>query len=155
MRLAGVVLLLAGVSMASDAAPGGDAGPHPHPSLAPAEVVRIQVEALRDNDAQDRGIAIAFRFASADNRRSTGPLSRFAAMLKREPYLLLLRHTEALYGPVTVAGRRAAQRVTLIAPGRAPVTFVFHLAREDAAGELQDCWLSDAVQVVESRNRAA
>ena len=54
----------------------------PDPALSPGDVVRIQLEALRRNDEQDRGIAVAFRFASPANRTNTGPLSRFIAMIK-------------------------------------------------------------------------
>ena len=153
---AALLVLLIGAAPAGDVAPPqADDGPHPHPSLAPADVVRIQLEALRDNDAADSGIAIAYRFASPDNRRSTGPLARFAAMIKREPYAMMLRYTDAVYGPVTVAGRRAAQRVVLSAPGRAPVTYVFHLTRQEDAGPLQECWMTEAVQAVAYAGRQA
>lgn len=151
-----LLALLIGVAVPGHGAPRqADDGPHPHPSLAPADVVRIQIEALRGNDAADRGIAIAYRFASPDNRRSTGPLGRFAAMIKQEPYVMMLRHTHAVYGPVTVAGRRAAQRVVLSAPGRAPVTYVFHLARQEDAGPLHGCWMTEAVQAVDYAGRQA
>lgn len=153
---AALLVLLIGAALPGDGAPPqADDGPHPHPSLTPAEIVRIQIEALRANDAADRGIAIAYRFASPDNRRSTGPLARFAAMIKREPYATMLRHTDAEYGPVTVAGRRAAQRVVLSAPGRPPVTYVFHLARQEDPGPLHGCWMTEAVQAVEYAGRQA
>jgi hypothetical protein len=152
---AAVLALLLGVALPGHGAAGKPAGPHPHPSLSPAEVVRIQLEALRANDAGDSGIEIAFRFASPDNKRSTGPLSRFAAMIKQDPYAMMLRYSDVVYGPVTVAGRRAAQRVTLSTPGRAPVTYVFHLARQEIAGPLQECWMTEAVQVVEYQGRQA
>lgn len=156
MGLAAALALLLGVVLPGHGAPpDADDGPHPHPSLAPADVVRIQLEALRGNDADDRGIEIAYRFASPDNRRSIGPLSRFATMIKREPYAMMLRYTDVEYGPVTVAGRRAAQRVILSAPGRTPVTYVFHLARQEIAGPLHGCWMTEAVQAVEYQGRQA
>lgn len=153
-RAAAALWLLAAARAGHGAQPGDD-DVQPHPSLSPADVVRIQLEALRGNDAQDSGIAVAFRFASPDNRRSTGPLPRFAAMIKREPYALMLHYTDVIYGPVTVAGRRAAQRVILSAPGRAPSTYVFHLARHEGPGPLHGCWLTDAVQVVDDQARQA
>lgn len=148
-------MLVLGVALPDQHATGADGGPHPHPSLGPADVVRMQLEAIRGNDVVDSGIAIAFRFASPDNQRATGPLSRFAAMIKQEPYAMMLRYTDVAYGPVTVAGRRAAQRVTLSTPGRTSVTYVFHLSRQDAVGPLQGCWMTEAVQVVEYRGRQA
>ena len=85
-------LLLAATLLAS--APAASADPLaedlvPDPALTPEQVVRIQLEALRNNDAGDRGIAVAFRFASPGNRQNTGPLPRFkkrhlAALLKQQ-----------------------------------------------------------------------
>ncbi len=120
----------------------------PAPGLTPAEVVRIQLEALRENGTDDRGIAVAFRFASPGNKRSTGPLPRFAAMIKEGPYALMLRFTDADYAPVQVRGRFAAQRVTLAAPGQVPVSYVFYLSRQDTDGPLKECWMTDGVNVV-------
>jgi hypothetical protein len=49
----------------------------PSPLLSPDEVVKIQVAALKDNDASNSGIELTFRFASPENRSTTGPLDRF------------------------------------------------------------------------------
>ena len=131
------------------------AGARPLPTLAPEDVVRIQLEALRRNDTGDGGIAIAFRFATPDNRRSTGPLSRFARMIKQGPFALMLTFTVAEYGPVEVVDRRARQRVTLFAPGVAPVTYVFYLERQAEQGPLMDCWMTAGVQAVPGKGQAA
>ena len=120
----------------------------PAPALAPQEVVRIQLEALRVNGSDDRGIAVAFRFASPGNKQSTGPLPRFAGMIRNGPYALMLRFTDADYAPVMVAGRFAYQKVTLTAPGEVPVTYVFYLSRQETGGPLSECWMTDAVSIV-------
>jgi hypothetical protein len=56
----------------------------PDPALSPAEVVEIQLTALQANDAPqtDAGIAQIWVFAHPDNKRMTGPLPRFAQMIK-------------------------------------------------------------------------
>ena len=72
----------------------------PAPELSPGDVVRIQLEALRHNDDRNRGIDVAFRFASPANRASTGPLSRFIGMIRNGPYALMLGFGAASYGPV-------------------------------------------------------
>jgi Domain of unknown function (DUF4864) len=65
----------------------------PHPGLSPAEVVAIQLEALQANAAEnDAGIAQTWAFAHPDNKRMTGPLPRFAQMLKSPRYRMLLNH---------------------------------------------------------------
>ena len=117
----------------------------PNPALSPGEVIRIQLEALRHNDGQDRGIAVAFRFASPANRASTGPLSRFIPMIKEGPYALMLDFRDAVYGPVETVSDRARQRVTLTG-ARASMTYWFYLSRQSEPPYV-DCWMTDAVYI--------
>ena len=117
----------------------------PDPGLSPGDVIRIQLEALRHNDHQDRGIAVAFRFASPANRANTGPLSRFIAMIEQGPYALMLDFREADYGPVETVANQARQRITLTG-ARASMTYWFILSRQSEA-PYADCWMTDAVYI--------
>jgi hypothetical protein len=82
----------------------------PDKDLAPGEVVRIVVDALRDNDAKDNGIAITFDFASPANQKATGPLERFVPLVKSPAYAPMLNHRSAEYGTRARAGRRRRRR---------------------------------------------
>lgn len=115
----------------------------PDPTLSPAEIVRIQLEALRNNDEQDRGIAVAFRFASPANRANTGPLARFIPMIKHGPYALMLDFRDATYDPVETFTDRARQRVTLTG-AREIMTYWFYLSRQ-AEPPYVGCWMTDSV----------
>ena len=115
----------------------------PNPGLAPEQVVRIQLDALRNNDLDNRGIEVAFRFASPANRVNTGPLSRFIRMIRHGPYSLMLDYENAAYHPVEIVDNRARQRVTLIGAGLA-VDYEFYLSLQPD-GEWQGCWMTDAV----------
>ena len=53
----------------------------PSPLLTPEQVLTNQILALRRTD--DAGIALCFNFASPANKRITGPLARFATMIRR------------------------------------------------------------------------
>lgn len=128
-------------------------GPVPAPELRPQDVVRIQLEALQANDEQDGGIGVAFRFASPSNKRSTGPLPRFAQMIKTGPYALMLVYRSAAYEEVEVAEDRARQRVTLVGD-RGAVGFEFYLSRQ-REGDCVGCWMTDAVTVVPVSARPA
>lgn len=159
-RLTGPVLVAAALALAplSEAAESGAGDPLgdalvPAPGLSPAEVVRIQLEALRHNDERDRGIEVAFRFASPANREQTGPLPRFIRMIKQGPYILMLGFREARYGTVEVRDGRARQRVTLTG-ARAWVSYWFYLSRQTKA-PYADCWMTDAVFVEPARGRSA
>ena len=125
----------------------------PRPGLSPGEVIRIQIEALRHNDEQDRGIEVAFRFASPANRVTTGPLPRFIRMIRRGPYALMLDFREASYGTVEVREEVARQRVTLTG-ARSRVSYWFYLSRQSKA-PFAGCWMTDAVFVERVPGRAA
>lgn len=157
---AAVVALCAPAALAGDAAmtEPGTSDPLsddlvPRPGLAPAEVVRIQLEALRNNDERDRGIEVAFRFASPANRASTGPLPRFVRMIVDGPYSLMLEFRKASYGAVEIRAERARQRVTLTGP-RARISYWFLLSRQSEA-PCAGCWMTDAVYVERIDTKAA
>ena len=117
----------------------------PAPTLSPDDVIRIQIEALRNNDESDRGVEVAFRFASPSNKSNTGPLTRFAAMLKSGPYALMLGFQKADFEPVEVRDDRARQRVTLT-DNRQSLSFWFYLSRQSSE-PFVDCWMTDAVLI--------
>ena len=125
----------------------------PRPGLSPGEVIRIQLEALRNNDEQDRGIEVAFRFASPANRETTGPLPRFIRMIRQGPYALMLDFREASYGTVEVREEVARQRVTLTG-ARSRVSYWFYLSRQSKA-PFAGCWMTDAVFVERVPGRTA
>ena len=108
-------------------------------------MVRIQLEALQNNDTKDKGIAVAFRFASPENKRSTGPLERFARMLKEEPYRVLLNHEKVTYCPVELIGGGVQQRIILHTKN-GMYQVVFELSRRKVEPCL-GCWLTDSVLV--------
>eukprot|EP00039_Didymoeca_costata_P006925 m.94662 g.94662 ORF g.94662 m.94662 type:complete len:270 (-) comp13455_c0_seq4:167-976(-) len=54
----------------------------PGPDVLPEDVVRLQMEALRnDRNCHPAGISACFAFASPDNKAATGPLDRFIRMI--------------------------------------------------------------------------
>ena len=124
----------------------------PDPDLTPEEVVAIQLRALQLNDQQDRGIAVAFRFASPQNRASTGPLPRFAGMIRNGPYSSMLNHVSAACQDPLVRGNEAMQRVAVTASDGLVINYVFILSRQSSE-PYQDCWMTDAV-VIESVRRS-
>ena len=104
----------------------------PSPELTPEQVVQIQLNALRHNDSRNRGIEVAFRFASPNNKLQTGPLARFIHMLQQGPYNLMLAYDHAVYDAVEIEENYARQRVTLVGSGLV-VAYEFYLSRQPKA----------------------
>lgn len=126
-----------------------DSLPEPAPELSPKEVVRLQVEALGENDTPraDAGIEAAFNFASPANKRATGPLSRFRRLFETPAYGPMIGHEGATYSAPRVDGTVARMGVILTTETGARVGYLFRLSKQ---GEppCKDCWMTDAVQRV-------
>jgi hypothetical protein len=120
--------------------------PHPEPSLSPSQVVSIVLNALQHNDdpQPDAGIATTFEFASPANREETGPLPRFALMIKNPAYRVMLGFRRATRGPLEQDGSRARQRVVIVGRDGSEVTYVFLLSKQ-SDGPYANCWMTDAV----------
>jgi hypothetical protein len=120
----------------------------PAPGLNPSAVVRIQVEALRNKSLLDEGIELTYRFASPGNKRVTGPLVRFTAMVRSAPYDRLLNHRSARYGPLAVSDDEAYQRVIITDSEGKEIVYHWVLSRQ-SGGQFKDCWMTDAVVPVQ------
>lgn len=125
----------------------------PTPELTPREVVELQLQAFRENDEEDRGVEVAFRFASPRNKRVTGPLERFARMMKGPLYRAMLVYDEAEYGETLVRGRVAMQRVALTV-GERRLSYEFYLVRQEG-GPFDQCWMTESVQIVPNQEPSA
>ena len=64
------------------------------PMISPEAAVHIQLRAMLNNDvpSPDSGIRKVWAFAHPENKRLTGPLQRFTAMIKGPDYAMLLNH---------------------------------------------------------------
>lgn len=143
---AAVFLALLTMPLAPVAARSASHGAFPGPEYGPADVVRIQVQALANNDTPYRnaGIEVAFRFASPANKRITGPLWRFIRMLYGPAYRPFLHHKVAHFGHVDIQGSEATQTVILTTANGQRVGYVFRLSRQRGA-PCTACWMTDGV----------
>jgi len=123
-----------------------DSLPQPTPDLSPKEVVRVQVEALADNDEPypDAGIEAAFRFASPANKEATGPLDRFRTLFDTPNYGPMIDHEAARYSEPQVEGRQARMGVILTTSDGERIGYLFRLSKQARAPH-EDCWMTDAV----------
>jgi hypothetical protein len=118
----------------------------PDPARSPAEVIAIQLSALQANDTPepDAGIAQTFAFAHPDNRRVTGPLSRFAQMIKGPQYQVLLGHRSHEIREVASTDKEAAFAVIVTSRDGEVVGFRWAVARV-ADGEHAGAWMTIGV----------
>ena len=63
---------------------------NPNENLLPYDVVKIQLDALKNNNKNDEGIKQTWLFAHPDNKKITGPYERFRIMIYGAQYLSLI-----------------------------------------------------------------
>lgn len=118
----------------------------PSPNHSPGDVIRIQLQALADNDhpTENAGIEVTFRFASPANKSATGPLGRFIRMVQSPAYRPMLNHKAASYGELRIEGNQAAQAVVLTTSSGERIGYVFLLSKQEG-GICDECWMTDGV----------
>ena len=86
----------------------------PNTTILPAEVIKIQLDGLMNNDKEfkDSGIEQTWNFAHPSNKKNTGPLPKFKKMIKGNSYKMLLNH---LTHTVTKHGGTIYFSLTLLA----------------------------------------
>jgi hypothetical protein len=121
--------------------------PYPDPQLSPRDVVKIQLDALQNNDLlpNDEGIRLAFEYASPINRKSTGSLNEFIRLLKDTPYRTVIGFERAVLDTIYVSGTSARQAVQLLRGNNTPVNCLFVLSRQTHGKLHPGCWLTDAL----------
>jgi hypothetical protein len=133
------LVLMAAASWAADLL-------RPDPALSPAEVVSIQLSALQTNDTPeaDAGIAQTWAFAHPDNKRVTGPLLRFAQMLKGPLYRILLGHRSHEIKEVSGTDDQVVFAVTVTSQTGEVVGYRWNVAKV-AGGENAGAWVTISV----------
>jgi hypothetical protein len=139
-----IALLLSNASLLADAPSTQPGDPAPSAQLQPEDVIRIVVEALGKNDQNDSGIRTAWKFASPDNQRATGPIERFIPMVKSPAYAPLLNFKSVTYGPFQEQHGQAMRAIRITQTDGKIYYFVFALSRQ-TNGPMKDCWLTDGV----------
>ncbi|TWU46644.1 hypothetical protein [Rubripirellula reticaptiva] len=115
-----------------------------NPSLSPEDVVRLQLESLQETAERPERLIVCFSLASPENRMNTGPLSRFAELIRDDAYRPLLGHQNAMIGRAKVIDGQAAVMATIIAVDDQAYAFEFLLSRYRPNGSTSGPLLAEA-----------
>ncbi len=119
----------------------------PKPEFSPHQAIKTVFDALKTNDTprENAGIETAFNFASPSNKKVTGPLPKFIAMVKSPNYETMVDHKSAeVFTNTRVQGDIAVQRVRVISKSGKIVTFDFLMSKDKETA----CWMTDGVVIV-------
>jgi len=118
----------------------------PSPALRPHRVVEIQLQALQHNDLPfaDAGILQTWAFAHPNNKRLTGPVGRFAAMIKSPGYHFLINHRSHRIETVTQTPTQAIFAVTVVSAQGPVVAYLWEVLKV-AGGDEDGSWMTAIV----------
>ena len=120
---------------------------NPNNSIQPSEVIKIQLVGLMNNnkDFKDSGIEQTWNFAHPNNKKNTGPLSKFKQMIKGNSYQMLLDH---ISHTITELGSRdnwVQFEVVILDKNKIYHKFNWQVEKYIIEGPLKDCWLTTMV----------
>ena len=120
---------------------------NPNSTIKPKEVIKIQLNGLQKNVSKfkDSGIEQTWNFAHPNNKRVTGPLSKFKMMLKSDSYGMMINH---LSHTITELGSRdkwAQFEVIILDKNKIYHKFNWQVEKYTLDGSLKDCWLTTMV----------
>ena len=119
----------------------------PKNSILPAEVVKIQLVGLMNNDRnyQDSGIEQTWNFAHPNNKKVTGPLDNFKRMIKGDAYQMMINHLSHTITQLGSSEKWAQFEVIILDKDKIYHKFNWQVEKYTADGPLKDCWLTTMV----------
>ena len=118
----------------------------PNPSIKPARVVELQLQALQQNDnpMPDFGIAQTWMFAHPSNKRLTGPIERFATMIKGPNYQMMINHRKHKIKSVVLTDNYALFEVLIATKSEFDASFKWEVSKVKY-GPHQGSWMTTTV----------
>ena len=120
---------------------------NPNSSIAPKEVVKIQLIGLQQNDLEykDSGIEQTWNFAHPNNKKVTGPLNNFKRMIKGASYQMMIDHLSHTITEVGSSNKSAQFEVIILDKNKIYHKFNWQVEKFTSEGSLKDCWLTTMV----------
>ena len=118
----------------------------PNVRLQPYDVVKIQLEALKNNDEKDNGIKQTWLFAHPDNKKMTGPYPRFRIMLYDDNYRILINHFSHNINLIMSTDDKYIYGVKVLSDDKKQFFYEWHVSKGDEKN-CADCWFTTAVSM--------
>ena len=120
---------------------------NPSSDIKPAEVVKIQLTGLQNNDSKfkDSGIEQTWNFAHPNNRKVTGPLDNFKRMLKGDSYQMMIDHLSHTITQLGSSDKWAQFEVVILDKNKIYHKFNWQVEKYTLEGAFKNCWLTTMV----------
>ena len=118
----------------------------PNKDLKPYDVVKIQLEALKNNSKNDEGIKQTWLFAHPDNKKITGPYERFRIMIYGQQYKFLLNHSSHKINLITNSPNKFIYRIEILSDKKQLLFYEWHV-QKGSEEKCKNCWFTSAVSM--------
>jgi hypothetical protein len=120
----------------------------PDNKFTPYDVVKIQLNALKNNDnlKKDLGKKQVWLFAHPENKKITGPYNRFRAMIFGDQYRHLLNHTSHKINLVMNTANKYIYKVNILTMDKQIFVYEWHLIKGSDL-QCKDCWFTSSVSM--------
>ena len=118
----------------------------PNKRLEPYDVVKIQLEALKNNNKDDNGIKQTWLFAHPDNKKITGPYERFRIMIYGQQYKFLLNHSSHKINLITNSPNKFIYRIEILSDKKQLLFYEWHV-QKGSEEKCKNCWFTSAVSI--------
>ena len=118
----------------------------PAENLSAYDVIKIQLDALKNNDDNDAGIKQTWLFAHPDNKKMTGPYSRFRIMLYDVHYRILLNHVSHKIDLIMNTDKKHVYGVKVLSEEKKQFYYLWHVEK-GTAKDCNNCWFTSGVSM--------
>ena len=118
----------------------------PSKNLDPYDVVKIQLEALKDNGDNDEGIRQTWFFAHPDNKKVTGPYERFRIMIYGEQYRQLLNHASHKINLIMNTPNKHMFKIKILTKDKQLLFYEWHVQKATEEN-CSNCWFTSSVSI--------
>ena len=116
----------------------------PNKKLEPYDVVKIQLEALKNNNEKDNGIKQTWLFAHPNNKKITGPYERFRVMIYGQQYKFLINHSSHKIKLVANDLKTFVYRIEILSASKQLFFYEWHV-QKGSDETCKKCWFTSAV----------
>ena len=118
----------------------------PAENLSAYDVIKIQLDALKNNDVNDTGIKQTWLFAHPENKKMTGPYARFRIMLYDVHYRILLNHFSHKIDLVMNTENKFVYGVKVLSEEKKQFYYLWHVEKGNDK-DCRSCWFTSGVSM--------
>ena len=119
----------------------------PNAALKPIDVLRIQLDSLKNNNIphKDSGIEQTWEFAHPNNKSATGPIEKFKKMMYSENYQLLIGHENYKIIVLSESKNILFYKVYILSKNKKKYYYIWQVEKVLFHDDLKNCWMTTNV----------